>query len=299
MEGAARRLVLYVDQVRREHDGLRRLLAGFGECTVAEAGDAALARLRDAPPDAVVVVRAEPAAAVLDALPRRRGLAAAAVVVLSGGAGPDARAELLRAGAHACVGDPVTPVELRAVVEGALAVKRCSDALDAASREHERQALTDPLTGLGNRRLGERELEQLVALATRHSHALAVIEVDVDGFKQVNDAHGHDAGDHVLREVAERLADTLRGGDMIARWGGEEFVAMLPDTGPEGARRGAERLRAAIADAPFQIGRSPIELTVSVGWADWRGEDASELMLRVDRALYQAKSAGRNTVRPL
>ena len=92
-----------------------------------------------------------------------------------------------------------------------------------------------------------------MALAVRHGHALALARVDIDHFKRINDAHGHAAGDVVLAEVARRLGEAVRGGDRVARWGGDEFVAILPDTDRDGALRAAERLRAAVADAPVEV----------------------------------------------
>jgi diguanylate cyclase (GGDEF)-like protein len=177
-------------------------------------------------------------------------------------------------------------------------VKALHDALLEANRRLAAQALTDDLTGLANRRHGARELERAVALAVRHGRVLGVARVDVDHFKRINDTYGHDAGDEVLIEVARRLASAVRGGDLLARWGGDEFVAILPDTDREGAMRAAERLRAAVAAAPVEVEGASADVTVSVGWAHWSGDTPGDLLVRADRAVYQAKDAGRGTVRP-
>jgi two-component system cell cycle response regulator len=245
-------------------------------------------------PDVIVVVRADPAAAVLASLDRRSRLPVSPVIVLSGAAPPQVRASLLRAGAHTCLPDPVDPAELLAAVAGALAVKRSRD----ADADEEPEALTDPLTGLGNRRLGERELELFVARSTRHGHALAVVEAGIDGLDDVVAAHGKEAADAVIRDASARLARTLRSGDVIVRWEGDEFLMMLPDTDRDGCHRAAERLRRAIAGAPFTVGASTVELTASVGWADWHGEDPREFKLRVERWLRSAREAGGDVVRP-
>ena len=132
----------------------------------------------------------------------------------------------------------------------------------------------------------------------RHRRVLALVRVDVDHFKAINDTHGHQAGDQVLAEVARRLAGAVRGGDELARWGGDEFVAILPGTDKPGALRAAERLRAAVAAAPVQAAETELAVTVSVGWAHWSGDTPDDLLARADRALYRAKDAGRDTVFP-
>jgi diguanylate cyclase (GGDEF)-like protein len=102
----------------------------------------------------------------------------------------------------------------------------------------------------------------------------------------------------VLAEVGRRLAGALRGGDELARWGGDEFVIILPDTDREGALRAAERLRAAVDAAPVPVGDGEAAVTISVGWAHWSGDTPDDLLARADRSLYQAKDTGRNAVRP-
>ena len=243
-------------------------------------------------PDVIVVVRADPAAAVLASLERRAQVPVAPVIVLSGAAPPKVRASLLRAGAHTCLRDPVDPGELLAAVAGALAVKRSRDA------EPEAEGLTDPVTGLGNRTLGERELDLFVARSTRHGHALALAEGGLDGLSAVAAAHGSDAANAVLHDAGARFARTLRSGDVIVRWEDDVFLMILPDTDRDGTHRAAERLRRCISAAPFTVGAETVELTASIGWAGWLGEDPTEFKLRVDRWLDQARQAGGDAVRP-
>ena len=154
-------------------------------------------------------------------------------------------------------------------------------------------AVTDTLTGVWNRRQGTELLAADLA-ARRPNQALSLLMLDIDHFKSINDTFGHQAGDHVLIEIASRLRRSLRGSDMVARWGGEEFVVLLRDCALSDALRLAEELRVEIAELPFGAMGS---LTVSVGVAEARaGEDLTTWLERADRALYRAKRSGRNEV---
>jgi diguanylate cyclase (GGDEF)-like protein/PAS domain S-box-containing protein len=154
-------------------------------------------------------------------------------------------------------------------------------------------AVTDTLTGVWNRRHGT-ELLAADLSARRPGQALSLLMLDIDHFKTINDTFGHQAGDHVLIEIASRLRRSLRGNDMVARWGGEEFVVLLRDCVRSDALRLAEDIRAAIAEVPFGALGS---LTVSVGAAEVRAdEDLTSWLGRADQALYRAKRAGRNEV---
>jgi diguanylate cyclase (GGDEF)-like protein/PAS domain S-box-containing protein len=154
-------------------------------------------------------------------------------------------------------------------------------------------AVTDTLTGVWNRRHGT-ELLAADLSARRPGQALSLLMLDIDHFKTINDTFGHQAGDHVLIEIASRLRRSLRGSDMVARWGGEEFVVLLRDCALPDALRLAEDIRAAIAELPFGAMGS---LTVSVGVAEARaGEDLPTWLERADQALYRAKRSGRNEV---
>lgn len=151
--------------------------------------------------------------------------------------------------------------------------------------------VTDELTALPNRRLLRQRLEEETMRSARSGRPFALLMVDLDHFKEVNDRHGHQVGDSVLRECAATLRECLRGSDVVARYGGEEFCVLLPDTSARGARLVAERLRQAVA------GLSAPVPTVSVGVAtSEQGGSAEDLIRHADEALYQAKSAGRNRV---
>jgi diguanylate cyclase (GGDEF)-like protein len=156
---------------------------------------------------------------------------------------------------------------------------------------------TDPVTGLYNRRHLEEHIRLVAHGAERHEHPLSVLTVDIDHFKAVNDRFGHDGGDVVLRVVAERMRADLRADDVIGRWGGEEFVVVLPMTPVSGAVIAAERLRAAVAASPVSVGQTgTVDVTVSVGCASTTGGDVADLIRDSDGALYRAKTAGRNRV---
>ena len=157
-------------------------------------------------------------------------------------------------------------------------------------------ALVDHLTGLGNRRYVATELETALAAAQAREEPMSVLLVDVDHFKRVNDTFGHDAGDRALRHVADALRAELRSGDVIGRWGGEEFLVLLPGTGAGAAREVSERLRDRVALMPLLLGSGGdrIQLTVSVGGTTTLGEPSAVVVHRADRALYRAKRQGRN-----
>lgn len=151
-----------------------------------------------------------------------------------------------------------------------------------------RMANTDPLTGVPNRRAWDYELELALAHADRTGTPLCVLLIDFDHFKRFNDSRGHQAGDDLLRETTALWKGTLRGGDLLVRYGGEEFAVLLPDCGLEVATGVGERLRTAV----------PLGQTCSVGIACWDGEEtAEELVSRADAALYAAKEAGRDAMR--
>jgi diguanylate cyclase (GGDEF)-like protein len=192
-------------------------------------------------------------------------------------------------------GPSVTP-ELIARVRVAY---RSRQLLDLALRRYsdlEELAYRDELTELPNRRGASRQIDVLISRARRHGHQLALLLIDADRFKRINDDHGHAAGDLVLREIAHRLRERVRREDVVGRWGGEEFVVALPETTPDGAAAVAESLRQAIAGTAIDAGDVVLRVTVSIGVAAWTGQDLGELVDRSDHALYAAKAAGRDRV---
>ena len=157
------------------------------------------------------------------------------------------------------------------------------------------EARVDALTGVGSRRDADHRLGDEFRVALTLNLPLSVALIDIDRFKQVNDTYGHARGDEMLRQVARKLASELRSDDYLARFGGEEFVVMLPNTPAELARKISERLRLAVETGPWQ---APDELTVSIGFAcaDAHADSIEALVAAADAALYQAKGDGRNRV---
>lgn len=173
----------------------------------------------------------------------------------------------------------------------------------ALDRLHD-AATHDALTGTANRRALMDRFECALSLARRGERPLAVLMIDIDHFKQVNDRYGHPAGDAVLREVAHRIQQRLRRHDLLARYGGEEFVVLLPDTDRDAAIKVAEAVREAVQAGPLIVGQLSIPVTVSVGVhsrvpapSEPQGDQTADQMLDAsDRAVYRAKAGGRNRV---
>jgi two-component system cell cycle response regulator len=223
-----------------------------------------------------------------------------AVLVL---AEADDNARVLRAldlGVNDYLVRPLDRNELIARVRTQLRRKRYADRLRETVHASIELAIVDPLTGLHNRRYLDSHFSGLVNQALDRGRPLAVMVLDVDRFKSVNDTHGHDAGDDVLKEFAQRVRRSVRGVDLVARFGGEEIVVVMPDTPIETARLAAERIREKVQGEPFRIhrGRQSIPVTVSIGVSAIESleETAASLLKRADEALYAAKSGGRNRV---
>ena len=172
-------------------------------------------------------------------------------------------------------------------------------ALREATAQLELMAATDALTGLPNRRSFNDGLGVEFRRSRRYSRPLAVLMLDLDNFKEMNDKHGHPFGDFLLAEVASTLGRSVRDSDLVARYGGEEFVVMLPETTGDAAVAVAEKLRRAVADREFAQGDVRVRLQLSAGVAGSEGqglEEPAELVTRADRALYVAKRTGRDRV---
>ncbi len=194
---------------------------------------------------------------------------------------------------------PIDPNELRARVRTQLRRKLYQERLRNTVSSAVELAVTDPLTGLHNRRYLDAHLASAVTRAVTTQKPVCVLVFDIDHFKGINDTHGHDAGDDVLTDFAERMRRGVRGIDLVARYGGEEFMLVMPETDSEFARQVAERLRSDVEKVPFTTrSGAQIPVTVSIGLAEWRGvsDTAEALVKRADDALYSAKRSGRNRV---
>ena len=167
-----------------------------------------------------------------------------------------------------------------------------------SQQELAKAASLDYLTGICNRRAIEDLASRSIHAARRHGIPLAMMIVDVDHFKRINDEFGHQGGDAALIETVKRIRDSLRSEDLVGRLGGEEFVAVMPNTDAQSALAAAERMRSAFAELPMRIGEGDITITVSVGVAvlDANDQQYTHLLRRADRAMYAAKAAGRNKV---
>ena len=234
--------------------------------------------------EAITALKADPATADVP------------VVFLSG---RDSGADVvgaLRLGAHDYLRKPLEPAELLARVAAAVEVRRLRTELRQRTDELDRMSRTDHLTGLANRRRCDEALTAAVGSTREHAFPVAVLLLDVDHFKKVNDRLGHEGGDEVLREVAARLSSTVRVEDLLGRWGGEELLVLAPQTGVEGAGVLCERLRTAVGGMPVSTSTGALSVTLSVGAAVvTRPGAAVDAVLRTaDGQLYAAKDAGRD-----
>jgi two-component system, cell cycle response regulator len=294
-------IVLLVEDSAAIRALVRRMLVAGGHTVVEAArGADALALCREQQPDVVLLDVEMPGMSgwdVLAAMKADPGLRDVPVVFLTGRSDTADMVDGLRLGAHDYLRKPGEPTELLARVQAAARVKRLQDELRQRNEELDLVSRTDALTGLRNRRHVEEYLTKLVSLARRNVEPIAVLIVDIDHFKSVNDGHGHDAGDAVLREVAGRMVDSVRLEDMVGRWGGEEFLVVLPNTAAQGAAELAERLRQVVAGEPCRLpDGGAVPVTISLGCAASVIDDAATLVRSADAAMYEAKESGRNRV---
>jgi two-component system cell cycle response regulator len=233
----------------------------------------------------------------------------AAILVVVPEAARESAAMALDLGANDLITAPVDAQEMALRIKSQIRRKQQADRLRATLEDGLRLAVTDPLTGLFNRRYALPHLARIAERAAQTGRPFAVMLLDIDRFKLVNDRFGHAAGDAVLVEVARRLRENLRAVDLVARIGGEEFMVALPETDTETAWVTAERLRALIQNLPVRLpdGSGEIAVTISVGVALGQGRavpsddtgletEVKVLIDQADKALYGAKASGRNTV---
>ncbi|MBU6372842.1 MAG: PleD family two-component system response regulator [Alphaproteobacteria bacterium] len=295
--GLGARIVIVDDDTRRAA-AIEAALGG--QHLVVPVGRSAVS-VGQARPDLILVTAA---AAAFDGLRLIAGLRSSAasrnipILALCDGDQPDAALRALDLGAHDVAYLPLDEDELAARVRTIVKRKRYVEAMRSFLDRGLEMAVTDQLTGLSNRRFLTTQLQGLVMRAARGGEPVSVILADIDHFKAINDTHGHDAGDEVLKALAARLSTSLRPADMACRFGGEEFVIIMPNTFADFAAMVAERLRRDVAAAPVAIGGGrEIAVTASFGVAGVAaGDTAERLLKRADEALYRAKQAGRNRV---
>lgn len=293
-------LVLIADDSLVIRRLLRRQLEDHGhEVIEAVDGEDAIVRASETLPDVVLLDVEMPNLDGYGVLRQMRELPMLRdipVVFLTSRASTEDVVEGLRLGAHDYLRKPFEPAELVARVSAAVRVKRLQDELRQRNMELDEISRMDVVTGLPNRRHLLEHLEAENSAALRRNEVLALLMIDVDLFKNVNDRFGHDRGDVVLHIVAQRLASACRVEDVAGRWGGEEFLVVAPATDLEGAKALGERMREAVAEDPIVVeGAGDIVVTVSVGVVSGIGA-VDDLLREADNALYAAKQLGRNRV---
>lgn len=226
------------------------------------------------------------------------------VIFLSALDDTDTKVNGLGLGANDYISKPFRVEELLARVAVAIRLKRERDQLQESAEELRRRAeaasemsMTDALTGLLNRYGLQRALQRELSEARRYTRPLSCLLLDIDFFKSINDTQGHAAGDAALMQAARVLTESVRGSDVVCRYGGEEFLVLAPETDARGARALAEKIRLAVSARLFGDGERAFALTLSAGVAELLpGESGNDMIARADLALYQAKQRGRDRV---
>ncbi len=294
--------ILLVDDDPRQAERIHAHLANDHRLTVEPDIEKGLAALRG-PFDLVIVNTTSRGFDGLRLVAQSRSLESTRPLPVLAVVDPYDRARMIKAlelGANDILAAPIDVEELAARARTQVRRKRYADFLRQKLDYSLEMAVTDALTGLHNRRYMAGQLQALVGRANQGGEPVALLMMDIDHFKAVNDGFGHDAGDEVLREFAVRLATKVRAVDLPCRMGGEEFVVVMPGTRLEDAVRIADRIRADMASAPFPVmgGEAHLQITVSIGVAATAGRDDTPdtLLKRADEGVYEAKSAGRNRV---
>jgi diguanylate cyclase (GGDEF)-like protein len=276
---------------------IRRVIDRF-DWSVRETSDPdeALRCCREEMPDVVLLdagaIRPTAEMTLFEELRRDPKLEGLRIVVVSGELDLEQAVAGLDSGVDEYLVEPVRVADVATRLRTAAHVLRLERQLYEMQADLLALAHTDAVTGMYNRRYLSHQLVALINSAHRHGRALGLLVLDVDRFKQLNDEHGHAVGDAALLGVANLLRSRLRAEDVAGRWGGDEFVVVLPDTSAEGLLEVATTICEA-ADGPANI----IPVGLSVGAASWSGEQAGEFFRRADHALLEAKRAGRGTVR--
>jgi diguanylate cyclase (GGDEF)-like protein len=302
-------LILVVDDVSSNLKVIAKILEQGGyETTFASSGQQALDRIPFAKPDLILLDLMMPDITGLDVckqLKSKPDLAEIPIIFLTASTEREHLLEAFEKGAVDYVTKPFHSQELLARVRTHLELKHSREQLKKLLQEQreliqelERLATTDPLTGVLNRRhlftLAEQELKR----AQRYDNIFSVLILDIDHFKQINDTYGHTVGDRVLEVMAQTVLNSLRKVDYFGRFGGEEFVAFLPETDIDAAIMVAERVREKVKAIAISVQEQLVSMTVSIGVASYQSGDETvdSIIQRADKALYQAKHQGRNRV---
>ncbi|MET0391307.1 MAG: diguanylate cyclase [Polyangiales bacterium] len=297
----ARVLIADDDHVSRQY--VAGLLRKHGMTVeFAEDGSRALACARDLELDIVLLDIMMPGLDGLDCCRLIKGITREdflPVILLTSKNDTDSRVTGLRIGADDYVTKPFDERELLARVTNLLRLKRMHDNISDARSRLEQLAVQDELTGLFNYRYLHTRLSEEFKRSERYRDPLACVMLDIDYFKRINDRFGHDAGDAALRETSKRLRKAVREIDVVTRYGGEEFLLVLPSTNFSGALSVADRVWRAIGSEPYALPSGPEKVSVSVGVAVFPSRDIKtkdQLIQAADKALYQAKGDGRDRI---
>lgn len=294
--------ILIADDESISRRMLHALLEKWGyEVIAAEDGDSAWAKLRapDAPRMALLdwMMPGQNGVDVCRALRKERPEPYTYILLLTAKDSKDGVVEGLESGADDYLTKPFNPQELRARIRVGLRLLELEDNLVQAREAMRFKATHDPLTGIWNRGAILEALEKEVWRSRREGLSLGLLIADVDHFKSVNDTYGHPVGDAVLREATRRLATDVRPYDAVGRYGGEEFLILLPGCNGDETRGKAERLREIVGGPPIVTSAGDLKITMSVGavaTGDWPHDGSNQLLQMADSALYRAKREGRN-----
>ncbi len=293
--------ILIVDDSRTMRSLLASMVQALGyRAITADSGAAALRALREESPSLVLLDVVLPDLTGFEVVAAiKRDPRFVPVILLTNQSDVESKRRGHAAGADELLPKTTSALELQIRIAAMLRIKSLTDALEEANKRLGELATTDALTGIANRRRFEEVFSLEFERAKRYRRPLALLALDIDHFKQVNDQHGHAVGDDVLRVVASTLDRSLRRTDLVGRMGGEEFAVVAPETATREGTALAERLRVMVGAATTDGGAGPLQCTVSIGVASWDGVTdvaPSELRERSDRALYAAKRDGRNRV---
>ncbi|MDD2660630.1 MAG: diguanylate cyclase [Methylococcales bacterium] len=293
--------ILIIDDAKENIIVLSRLLKSQGNVIFAQCGEEGLHLALQSTPDLILLDISMPGMdgfEVLMRLKQDQATAGIPVIFITGIPDSDTEEKGLTLGAVDYITKPFPPAVVIARVRHQLNLQRLTLALKEANEQLTLLAMTDPLTGAYNRRYFIDMLKNELLRAKRYDHPISVMMVDIDHFKKINDIFGHNIGDQVIIEIVNISADFLRKSDVFSRFGGEEFIILLPETALELATTIAEKLCAKIANSPIRIPEKNLVITVSAGVTQVEAHDDTleKIIKRADTALYQAKQQGRNRV---
>ncbi|MFQ5427611.1 MAG: diguanylate cyclase [Thermodesulfobacteriota bacterium] len=293
-------LVAEDDSTSRRMLGAVFAKLGYDVISVADGQEAWEELKKDSPPRLAVLDWMMPGLSGLDVCAKVRATGSEEytyIILLTSNSAQDDILEGMSAGADDYIIKPFNRQELEVRVKAGSRVIKLQSELLLAKEKIRQQARTDSLTGVANRRALFSHLDGELNRAERERKSISIAMLDIDHFKAVNDNYGHQAGDAVLKECVSRISGSIRPYDYVGRYGGEEFLLILPGAEESNAMIVCERIRERIQDEPFIHNNISIQCTVSIGLATWSGrEDVDKLIEASDKALYSAKATGRNRV---